>query len=114
MEGTETTATNLKSIVEQLDANAPKIEQIDWTIFDAILHNTDFTKTKNVLDAMKLFYQQLWAHVVFPLQDEDHIKQREIGRLIIEADENRRKAKKLEEEITSLREELQKESSKEA
>ena len=106
--------SDFRNIIQQLDANKPDIRQVNWSIMERVMEQCDFTNCKDALAAMNLFYQQLWTHVVFPLEDEDHIKQREIGRLIIETDQAQRKAKKLEEEVASLREELQKQSNKEA
>jgi len=108
------TQANLREIVEKLDANAPDIKEIDWSIFDHILRNTDFTKCHDAMQSMKIFYNRLWVHVVFPLQDDLHLYQRENGRLILEADAATRKADKLEKEIETLRERLQEESPKEA
>lgn len=108
------TASQLKQIWEKLDASAPKIDQIDWSIYNRILENTDFTNCKDTQAVMNLFYQQLWVHVIFPLEDERHLYQRENGRFILEADTNRRKAEALQAEVESLREKLQEEGLDEA
>jgi len=91
--------TKFKQILEKLDANRPKVEQIDWSIFDQIMNHCDFTKTEDALAALKLFYENLWMHVVFPLQDDLHSHQRENGRLIVETDGYRRKAERLGKQL---------------
>ena len=96
------TVTSFKSIIEQLDTNRPKVEEVEWETFDMILNNCDFTKTKNAFDSMKVFYENLWRHLIFPLRDELHITQRENGRLILEWDQERRKASRYKEQIESL------------
>lgn len=105
--GQKSISNQLHEIVKKIDDMAPKVDVINWKIFDAILSNHDFTKCKNTLDVMKKFYECLWTHVIFPHEEEAHLKDRENGRLIIEAHEWRLKACKLEEENISLREELQ-------
>lgn len=89
---------NLKSIVSQLDAKAPKVEQVDYSIMEMILNSTDFTGCATTMDAMNLFYERLWASVVFPARDQEHILQREVGRLILECDQWKRRAEKAEAE----------------
>ena len=108
------TVTNFKSIIEQLDATAPKVQEVDWSIMERVMGECDFTKCNNTMAAFNLFYQQLWAHVVFPLEEENHLKGREIGRLILEADTHRRQAEKAQEEAESLRKRLQEKGNKEA
>lgn len=107
-------STNLKAIIEQLDATKPIVEKVNWAIMERVMGECDFTKTKDTMEAFNLFYEQLWAHVVFPLEEESHMKGREIGRLIIEADTYKRQAKKYQEEAQSLRERLQEKGNKEA
>ena len=101
------TIKTFKQTVEKLDALAPKIEKVDWTIFDRILNDADFTKCKDALESIKTFYNHLWAHVIFPLQDEFYLQQRETGRLILEWDQQKRRADKLEHELEELRAKLQ-------
>ena len=101
------TSNEFKTIINKIDDMAPKIEVIDWGIFDAILHEHDFTKCKSTLDTMKKFYEYLWTHVVFPHEEEAHLKNRENGRLIVESFEYRKKAELFEAEANALREELQ-------
>lgn len=103
----KTVKGELKSIIEKIDANKPKIEEINYKIFDDILNNTDFSKTKNALESLKLFYERMWMHVIYPLEDDLHLYQRENGRLILEADTNRRKAEKYQAENEDLRKRLQ-------
>ena len=105
--GQKLTENEVKTIIDKIDGLSPKVEVIDWNIFDAVLHNADFTKTTNSLDALKKFYESLWIHVVFPHEEEAHLKNRENGRLIVENYTLRKKTEDLEKEITSLREELQ-------
>lgn len=100
--------TELKSIVQKIDEARPNIAQIDWSMFDQILHNNDFSACKNSLEALKLFYTILWQQILFPWKDELHIKDREVGRLIIEWDQERRLHQKFEKELEEAREMLQK------
>lgn len=105
---------NMKNIVESLDINAPKVDEPNWAIFESMLGQVDFTKNKNVMEDLNMFYREMWRHVIFPLEDELNAKNREIGRLIIEADSFRREAKKATEELEDLRKRFSKESDKEA
>ncbi len=107
-------ASNLKSIIEKLDTNRPTIEKIDYGIMNQILDTTNFKNCHTTIAAMNLFYERLWASVVFPLQDDLHLYQRENGRLILEYDQERRKAihaqkksEKLQEQIDSVRKRIQ-------
>ena len=100
-------ATDLKEIVSKLDINAPRIDVVDWKIFDDIINNHDFTKCDNTLEVMKKFYTYLWTSILFPMEDELNLKDRENGRLIIEWHEQKCKAERLEKELESLREDVQ-------
>lgn len=109
----ENNAQNFRDTIAQLDANRPKLKEVNWSIMEMILNECDFTKCENTLQVMNKFYEQLWAHVVFPLEDEISSKEREVGRLIVEADEWRRKAEALEQKA-SAGEGVQEQSNKEA
>lgn len=106
--------TQLKETVANLDAGRPKIDKVDWAYFDQILNNTDFTKTRNTMESMQLFYNKLWGRIIFPMVDEGHEKDKTIGRLLIAADTERRKKEAVESELKSLRESLQEEGDREA
>jgi len=110
----KTTKGHMKDIIEKIDQAAPKIHEVDYAIMDRVLNDTDFTKCQNSLEALKLFYEQMWVHVIFRLEDDLNLYQRENGRLIVEADANRRKAERLQEENETLRERLQEKSDQEA
>ena len=99
--------TTFKDTISKLDANAPQIEKIDYSIMNRVLSYTDFTNTKNTFDALKLFYERMWAEVIFKLEDQIYAKDREIGRLIIQAFEAEAARKKAENEADTLRKELQ-------
>lgn len=112
--GNKSIVPEFKNIISKVDADRPKLKEIDWSIQTRILNNTDFTKTKNTMEAMNLFYEQLWMHVIFPLEDEIYSKNREIGRILGEWIEYKKKAEKYKEELDTLRERLQEEGEKEA
>ena len=107
----KTVAGTLRDTVKSLDLNRPKLEEVPSEFFDRVMNNTDFTKTKNSLEAMKLFYDNLWGMVVFPIMDDLEAAQRETGRLILEWDTERRKAEKAEREVETLRKQLQEKGS---
>ena len=100
-------AGKLKGIIEKLDASAPKIDEVDWSIMDMVMNNTDFTTCKNTMESFNRFYEVLWGAIVFPARDQEHLLQREVGRLILENDQHKRRADAAEETVETLREKLQ-------
>jgi len=104
---TDTIIADLKETVAQLDANRPDVRVIDHGIYDMILNNTDFTKCKTTQQSMNKFYEQLWMHVIFPLQDDCYSKDREIGRILCDWITEKKQKEKYKEELDTLRESLQ-------
>ena len=93
--------------VQQKLSEEEQNPDVSWGLFKVIMENTDFNKCPTAIDSLMLFYKKLYIHALAPLEDEKHLLHKEVGRLIIESDDNRRKAEKLEEENTSLREQVQ-------
>jgi len=86
---------------------------VDWYFYDLIIKNTDFTKMTTTDQVVKGFYEMLWVHVIGEVKAENNSLQQQLGKFIIEADEQRREKERLQKEVDSLREELSKENPRE-
>lgn len=102
-----TNVQTFRDTIESLDAKAPKIEQIDYSLMNYILGSTNFQNCKTTMDALNLFYERLWAEIIFKMEDQIHVKDREIGRLILQVHEEGLAKKKAESEADTLRKRVQ-------
>jgi septation ring formation regulator EzrA len=78
-------------------------------LFNKLLHSTDFTKSKNSLDAVKIMFEAMFPSIQRVVEDNESllIEQEKVLKNFAELDE---KYKKLEEEYAALREQIQNES----
>jgi len=113
MTDTKIEGTAVQGMVRDVNEKLSELQsndKVDPHLFRVIMENTDFTNCHNMMDTIMLFYHKIFIHAINPLTDEKISLQKETGRLIVQWDDEKRKNTSLQEEVKTLREQVQRES----